>query len=136
MRQWRFIAIAAALAATGVFGIASSSAHGKAKVMCLSQSLNSGSFEVRPTDCVLHHKGRPYDQADSIDLKSLQWSKWGSRAVGLGTVKPSMGGPVAVKVKLSRVEHQCGRRVFTRAVFKYHNAPAIGPVKLDTCPPA
>jgi hypothetical protein len=90
-------------------------------VICTTQWDPSpqSTYRRKPHACDYHERGEPYAHAWIEVTRHVQWHYWnGRRAVGHGKTYISTYGPAPVKIKLSRPQHVCGQKIFTKARFK------------------
>jgi hypothetical protein len=73
---------------------------------------------------VFHRRHAPRDEADAVRGRDIHWKHWSTtHAVGKGTATFTMVGPTPMDVRLDRVRHVCGHKVFSRATFDF---PKLG----------
>ena len=76
-----------------------------------------------------------FANAFTVEAKSIHWKRWRSgQAQGTGKEFIGMGvGFETVHVKLSKPVTRCGRRVFSKARFRFPGLDSGGGFRLDTC---
>lgn len=113
----------------------------KPAVLCWNKDypepVGSGDAQVRtkPRKCRWIKRGEASNAA-AVQAVSIKWKRWGKRkAKGVGkNCSPMLGRCVKVKVRLTKPKEHCGRRVFSKARFKFGGGTAPDPdFKLYTC---
>ena len=135
----RFLAVAALTAALTAILAADATAASKTRVACWNKKYPfepnaEPVFRKRPNRCVFVKRGE-FANAFTVEAKSIGWKRWRSgQARGKGKDFIGMGvGFEIVRIRLSKPVSRCGRRVFSKAHFRFPAFDSGGGFRLDTC---
>ena len=90
------------------------------QVACYEYTKGGPSFKKKPNKCVFMKNGE-YASAYSVYVTGMKsWKHWGApKTTVKGTARANGGSSSRVKVRLSKIQNRCGRRVYTKATFYY-----------------
>jgi hypothetical protein len=112
----------------------SARAHGRTKVVCVDEDSFDHDAKFRPHHCIFHKRHAPNAEAFFVRTKHDHWKVWRHRrARGRGIATASMTGDTRVKIRLFHPVTRCGRRVFSKAHFRFPEFHSGRTVKLSTC---
>jgi hypothetical protein len=130
------VASGLSLAALAMVVLASSEGVGnpvlKPKAACTDARSGDRSFRIRPRRCDFVKRGE-FANAYTVDTRGMKWRRWGKRAKGHGQTFVNMDGYRRVNVTLRRPVRRCGRRVYSRGVFRIPAYNATVRYRLYTC---
>ena len=135
---------AAVLAAILVGPPASEAGAKSQRVACFKSAFpapgEDPALRKRPSKCIyIDKRGLSNTVPPASTTRTTQgvrWTKWGGKQA-LGRGKGFVGDrmqPVPVRITLSRPVKRCGKRVYSRAKFRYtFQGTTVGPFRLVTC---
>lgn len=133
----KIIVSAAALCLFGFAMSASAERSPRAQpeeVACWDWSKYGPSFKKKPGKCVFM-KNREEAGAYSVYVDSMDsWKNWGApktRVVGIS--RANGGFSTKAKVRLSKIQDRCGRRVYTKATFTFPEIGGKSSLRLYPC---
>lgn len=132
------------LAAVLLAPSASKAGAGSPRVACFKNAFpapgEDPAFRKKPKKCIyIDKRGLSNTVPPAHTTRTTQgvrWTKWGGKQA-LGRGKGNVADrtqPVPVRITLSRPVKRCGKRVYSRAKFRYtFQGTTVGPFRLVTC---
>lgn len=104
------------------------------EVACYDYLKGGPSFKKKPTKCVFMKNGESAG-AYSVYVEDMKsWKHWGAPKTKVeGTARANMGFATPVKVRLSKIQDRCGRRVYTKARFEFPKLDGHSSFRLYPC---
>lgn len=132
------------LAAILLVGLAPAADARSKRVGCFKQTFpapgEKPKFRKKPSKCIFIDKdglNSPVPPSRSVQVtENVRWSNWGGRRAkgrGQGYVGSNQF-PVQIRITLSKPKKRCGRKVYSKAEFRFPQSGAeTGPFNLRTC---